>query len=84
VFSDQRKHVEVYDFVGCVRDFYVNGDQLAYTDVIESSGTLDHCPHKDSCGNSPCDNNGRCKDTWFGYYCECTDGFSGNNCEIGA
>ena len=73
----------MYDFVGCIRDFFVNGDQLLYKDSIGSSGALDHCPHNDFCTKNPCKNKGKCKDTWFGYYCECDDGYSGRNCEKG-
>ncbi|XP_031558160.1 protocadherin Fat 4-like [Actinia tenebrosa] len=79
--NDPRQHTRVFDFVGCIRDFYVNGNQIVAEKAIESSGALDHCPHVDYCSSSPCQNDGICVDTWFDYYCQCTDGYSGRNCQ---
>lgn len=83
VLNDPRQHIKVFDFVGCIRDFYDNGNQVVAEEAIESSGALDHCPHMDYCTSSPCQNGGICVDTWFDYYCQCTDGYSGRNCQKG-
>jgi hypothetical protein len=76
-------HIKVFDFVGCIRDFYVNGDQILAENMLGSSGALDHCPHSAYCASNPCQNSGKCVDTWFDYYCECTEGYSGRNCDKG-
>ena len=36
----------------------------------------------DDCRNSPCGVNGTCIDAVNSYSCNCTTGFTGNNCEI--
>lgn len=37
----------------------------------------------DECGSSPCKNNGTCVDGIAKYNCECSQGYSGDECEIG-
>ena len=41
-----------------------------------------HVVDVDECGSSPCQN-GNCTDGVNGYTCNCFDGYTGNNCEIG-
>ena len=37
----------------------------------------------EECASSPCLNNGTCVEQINSYLCECTEGFTGVNCEIG-
>ena len=37
---------------------------------------------QDSCEDSPC-GGGRCLDSYYAYYCDCDQGFTGDQCQIG-
>lgn len=37
----------------------------------------------DECASNPCQNNGTCTDLLHEFYCNCSAGFKGSNCEIG-
>lgn len=37
----------------------------------------------DDCASSPCTENGTCVDRVLGYFCNCSFGFTGTNCESG-
>ena len=37
----------------------------------------------DTCASQPCQNGGECVDTFFGYVCSCTQGYTGKHCERG-
>lgn len=41
------------------------------------------CTEIDWCESQPCVNDGQCKSTNTGYTCECTEGYTGTNCETG-
>ncbi|VDI45925.1 Hypothetical predicted protein, partial [Mytilus galloprovincialis] len=43
--------------------------------------STDPLPNIDLCISSPCQNNGTCENNVYSYNCQCTDGFSGTNCQ---
>ena len=77
------QHIHTDDFLGCMRNVFINGKKLDPSSAIESAGITDRCPRLDQCTYGPCKNGGKCADYWFDYVCECSDGYSGRNCEKG-
>ncbi|KAJ7383769.1 Protocadherin Fat 4 [Desmophyllum pertusum] len=75
------QHIQTDDFLGCMRNVFINGKKLDPSSATESAGITDRCPRLDQCASGPCKNGGKCADYWFDYVCECADGFSGRNCE---
>ena len=37
----------------------------------------------DHCQNNPCENGGTCRGYRYGYYCRCTEEYTGRNCTFG-
>lgn len=77
------KHIQADDFIGCMRNVFINGKKLDPASAAESAGIIDNCPRLGQCALETCKNGGKCVDYWFDYVCECVDGFSGRNCEQG-
>ncbi|PFX22302.1 Protocadherin Fat 4 [Stylophora pistillata] len=75
------KHIQTDDFLGCMRNVFINGIKLDPSTATKSAGIIDSCPRLDQCATNPCKNGGKCVDYWFEYICECPTGFSGRNCE---
>ena len=38
---------------------------------------------QDNCEDSPCGEGSRCLDSYFVYYCDCKQGYAGDQCQIG-
>lgn len=77
------QHIETDDFLGCMRNVFINGKKLDPTSATESAGITDSCPRQGQCAAGQCKNGGTCVDYWFDYVCECQPGYSGRNCEEG-
>lgn len=77
------QHIQADDFLGCMRNVFINGKKLDPTSAIDSAGIIDRCPRLGQCASGKCKNGGKCVDYWFDYICECADGYSGRNCEQG-
>lgn len=77
------QHIQADDFLGCMRNVFINGKKLDPASATESAGITDRCPRLDQCASGLCKNGGKCVDYWFDYICECADGYSGRNCEKG-
>uniref|UniRef100_A0AAQ4RW20 Uncharacterized protein n=1 Tax=Gasterosteus aculeatus aculeatus TaxID=481459 RepID=A0AAQ4RW20_GASAC len=77
--------IKTHDFVGCIRNLYVNGILLRPLMALASYNILDRCPRTSSspCHSNPCKNSGLCHDLWSDYVCECKSPFTGNNCAEG-
>ncbi|XP_077983782.1 protocadherin Fat 4-like [Glandiceps talaboti] len=74
--------VSTSDFVGCMRDVYINGQFYDLTQPLDIMGVEAKCPRDVTlCESSPCQNGGTCVDDWWTYHCECLDGFMGHYCE---
>ncbi|XP_015521680.1 protocadherin-like wing polarity protein stan isoform X1 [Neodiprion lecontei] len=74
------------DFVGCISDLYIDHRFIDLNSFVADNGTTAGCPEKRAfCASMPCKHNGKCREVWSGYICECEEGFSGPQCteEIG-
>ncbi|GLD53473.1 protocadherin Fat 4-like isoform X1, partial [Lates japonicus] len=74
--------IKTHDFVGCVRNFHVNGILLRPSMALATYNILDRCPRTtvSPCHGNPCKNGGVCHDLWSDYLCECKSPFIGSNC----
>ncbi|XP_012235255.2 protocadherin-like wing polarity protein stan [Linepithema humile] len=74
------------DYVGCMSDLYIDHVFVDLNSFVADNGTNAGCPEKTAfCASSPCRNNGKCREMWSGFVCECEDDFSGPTCteEVG-
>ncbi|XP_044210475.1 protocadherin Fat 4 [Thunnus albacares] len=74
--------IRTHDFVGCIRNIYVNGVLLRPSMALTTYNILDRCPRATAspCHRNPCKNGGVCHDLWSDYLCECKSPFTGRNC----
>ncbi|XP_053728200.1 protocadherin Fat 4 [Synchiropus splendidus] len=74
--------VQTHDFVGCIRNIYVNGIVMRLSTALAANNVLNSCPQKTEspCHSDPCQNGGECRDVWSDYLCVCGDNFTGRNC----
>ncbi|XP_030062620.1 cadherin EGF LAG seven-pass G-type receptor 3 [Microcaecilia unicolor] len=69
------------EFVGCMRNLYVDSKRIDLAAYIANNGTSAGCHAKHSfCDSSPCKNGGSCSVTWGSFTCECPLGFGGKDC----
>ena len=54
---------------------------------LDAHGILDGCPRDvETCSdaeNDVCSGNSVCMDEWFDQWCQCDEGFTGDNCDKG-
>ncbi|KAM7399062.1 hypothetical protein PAMP_018355 [Pampus punctatissimus] len=74
--------IKTHDFVGCIRNFHVNGILLRPSMALASYNILNRCPRAtvSPCHRNPCKNGGVCRDLWSDYLCVCKSPFTGRNC----
>ncbi|XP_031719293.1 protocadherin Fat 4 [Anarrhichthys ocellatus] len=74
--------IKTHDFVGCIRNVYVNGILLRPSMALATYNILDRCPRTtpSPCQSNTCKNSGLCHDFWSDYLCECKSPFTGSNC----
>ena len=66
--------VQNRDFVGCMRNVYIDQQFLDLNDNVWNNGTLEGCPQKRQfCSSSPCKNDGRFY--WNFLFSLCDHGF---------
>ncbi|KAL1376809.1 hypothetical protein pipiens_004292 [Culex pipiens pipiens] len=70
--------IHSHDFIGCIKDVYLDHRYVDLNSYIADNGTIAGCPQKSaSCSSEPCFNGGTCREGWGeGWQCECLDGFS--------
>ncbi|XP_078241394.1 cadherin EGF LAG seven-pass G-type receptor 3 isoform X3 [Pogona vitticeps] len=73
--------VEHREFVGCMRDLYIDNKRIDLASYIANNGTSAGCHAKHSfCDSNPCKNSGTCTVGWSSFACECPIGFGGKDC----
>ena len=77
------QHIQADDFLGCMRNVFINDRKLDPSLAKDAAGISDRCPRRGQCSDGLCKNGGKCVDYWFDYVCECKTGYSGRNCEEG-
>uniref|UniRef100_A0A3P8QRF2 Heparan sulfate proteoglycan 2 n=1 Tax=Astatotilapia calliptera TaxID=8154 RepID=A0A3P8QRF2_ASTCA len=66
-------------FVGCIRQLFIQGEEIIFKDLDRSSTGVTNCP---TCEDKPCQNGGMCEDSEASLYkCSCPRGFTGSNCQ---
>ena len=70
------------DFVGCVKSFSINGQQMDLkTSFIESNNIIASCPISGRlCSKHSCGGEGVCRELNWNPVCECTDGVLAKDC----
>uniref|UniRef100_A0A803W489 Cadherin EGF LAG seven-pass G-type receptor 3 n=1 Tax=Ficedula albicollis TaxID=59894 RepID=A0A803W489_FICAL len=72
------------DFVGCMRDLFIDSKRIDLASYIANNGTAAGCHAKHTfCDSSPCKNGGTCSVSWGTYSCLCPVGFGGKDCRHG-
>ncbi|CAM1325515.1 NRXN2 (predicted) [Pycnogonum litorale] len=65
-----------YGYVGCIRDLVVNRNAVDIADYArkQDSGSIRPACHTlpQQCDSQPCNNNGKCKEGWNRFICDCT------------
>ncbi|KAJ8258098.1 hypothetical protein GJAV_G00193140 [Gymnothorax javanicus] len=66
-------------FIGCIRQLIIQGEEVVFKDLDQSSIGVSNCP---SCKDRPCQHGGVCEDSETSIYkCSCPWGYTGSNCE---
>ncbi|XP_057179691.1 cadherin EGF LAG seven-pass G-type receptor 1 isoform X2 [Triplophysa rosa] len=70
------------DFVGCMRNLTIDSKSIDMASYIANNGTTEGCPAKNNfCYEGLCQHGGHCENKWNTYFCYCTDGRGGKNCD---
>ncbi|XP_034514164.1 cadherin EGF LAG seven-pass G-type receptor 3 isoform X5 [Ailuropoda melanoleuca] len=71
------------EFVGCMRDLYIDGRRVDMAAFVANNGTMAGCQAKlHFCDSGPCKNSGFCSERWGGFSCDCPVGFGGKDCRL--
>ncbi|XP_064636324.1 cadherin-related tumor suppressor-like [Lineus longissimus] len=75
--------VETYDFVGCIRNITIDGNDLLAATPLATNFTTSTCPRSKQgvCKNDTCGEKGKCKDVWGTARCECPAGKMPPDCK---
>ena len=73
-----------WDYVGCIRNLYVDHVFFDLSNPLKQNASQVGCPVKRNyCTKSTCANGGVCVSLIGGFKCECKDGFIGKYCRTG-
>ncbi|XP_035705378.1 protocadherin-like wing polarity protein stan isoform X3 [Folsomia candida] len=79
--SNSPNTIQTHDFVGCVKNVFINYKFVDMNNYIMEMGTNNGCPEKNNfCASYPCKNGGKCIDGWTTYACQCNDGWGQKDC----
>ncbi|XP_042834804.1 cadherin EGF LAG seven-pass G-type receptor 3 isoform X5 [Panthera tigris] len=71
------------EFIGCMRDLYIDGRRMDMAAFVANNGTMAGCQAKlHFCDSGPCKNSGFCSERWGGFSCDCPVGFGGKDCRL--
>eukprot|EP00058_Branchiostoma_floridae_P003781 XP_002589269.1 hypothetical protein BRAFLDRAFT_130073 [Branchiostoma floridae] len=69
------------DYVGCIKDFYIDNKFVDLASYMSNNGTTAGCPERQQfCTSNPCRNGGTCENDWDRFYCSCPTGYGGPTC----
>ncbi|XP_076447464.1 LOW QUALITY PROTEIN: cadherin EGF LAG seven-pass G-type receptor 2-like [Babylonia areolata] len=69
------------DFVGCIKDVYIDNQLLDLNTSVVSVQTGVGCPQKEThCQSAPCTLGGKCKEGWTTFTCDCPEKTGGKDC----
>ncbi|KAL8613059.1 hypothetical protein ACOMHN_008828 [Nucella lapillus] len=73
--------VSQQDFVGCIRDVFIDNKLLDLNSSVVSIQTGIGCPQKEThCQSAPCTMAGKCKEGWTTFTCDCPEKTGGKDC----
>lgn len=76
--------VQNKDYVGCMKDFYIDNALLDFNKFVVDHGTSAGCERKtDFCIQAPCKHGGTCMEGWDSYLCACPEPWAGKDCSLG-
>lgn len=76
--SKSESDLLIRHFEGCISEFHINHKLLDMNSFVFNNGTKTGCePKKKFCSFNACKNDGKCRETWYGYVCNCKNGYSG-------
>ncbi|KAL4226126.1 Cadherin EGF LAG seven-pass G-type receptor 2 [Mactra antiquata] len=69
------------DYIGCMKDFYIDEKILDFNKFVANNGTRPGCSAKRThCASAPCQHGGTCREGWGTYLCSCPDSWDGKDC----
>lgn len=78
--------VSTHDFIGCMRNFTINTEDMLRRDSSSQAFVQNTCPRTsagDVCSGYRCENGGICVKQWAEPVCYCTPQYMGPNCQTG-
>ena len=77
-FESKSENLLIKQFDGCISEFYIDHKLLDMNSYVFNNGTKVGCePKKQFCSFNACKNDGKCREIWNGYVCNCKAGWSG-------
>uniref|UniRef100_A0A7M5X290 Uncharacterized protein n=2 Tax=Clytia hemisphaerica TaxID=252671 RepID=A0A7M5X290_9CNID len=69
------------DFIGCMKDFSVNGKTYIESDAGHEGLVFGDCQRIEQCGVDSCNRHGNCMDEWISSSCQCFRQYFGSKCD---
>lgn len=76
--ESKSEHLLIKQFEGCISEFNINHRLLDMNSYVFNNGTKIGCETKKKfCSFNACKNDGKCREIYNGYICNCKNGYSG-------